>query len=241
MSHRRSARRLTRLGAACLFVVAALLSGPHDPARAGFKSVSECQGIGDSNSGPSLLARIQCYNDVMAAISFQREKAQHLSDMVKAIQGTLAGDAAKTCLSEPYDRIIASSNGGFCSAEWNTYRTRLVELESYGCRNQWMPLSEEAKSFMPTVDDAKRRYEACFEDALLNGKIAVEQIQLYQIRSRDHFKEVYFQVVKDWQLNGATYTSQFHEHLTACKADGEFLQQRFPASAPGGRIICGSD
>jgi hypothetical protein len=239
MGHKGALRRLTQLGGVCIFVVAICLSGPHDIARAGFKSVSDCQGSGDPNSGPGLAARIDCYNDVMGAIGFQREMAQHLSDMIKAIQGTLAGDAGTTCLSKPYDRIIASANGGHCSAQWNQYRTHLVELESLGCRNKWMPLSDEARSVMPKADQAKLDYEACFEAALLDGRVAPEQIKLYQIRSRDHFKELYARVVGEWKTSASENISLFHDHLEACKADSELLK-KFPESVPTGIIVCGS-
>src|SRR3989337_139759 len=83
MSYKDGVHRLTQFGRICLLiVVATLVAGPHNPARAQFKSVSECQRSGDSNSEPGLLARIECYKDVMSAISFQREKTQHLSDMI---------------------------------------------------------------------------------------------------------------------------------------------------------------
>jgi len=240
MSHRRSLRRLTQLCGVCLVVVAALLLGAHDTARAGFESVSDCQRSGDPNSGPGLVARIKCYNDVMSAISFQREKAQHLSDMVRAIQGTLADDAGRTCLPAPHDKIVASSGGGHCSATWNEYRAQLVELERLGCRNKWMPLSDEARSVMPLADKAKLDYEACFEKALLDGRVNPEQIQLYQIRSRDEFKALYARVVGEWKASSSESISLFHDHLAACKADGELLK-KFPESVPTGLIVCGSD
>src|SRR5262245_39222838 len=119
MSQRHELYPLTKRGVTWLIVIAVWIFSTDHVAQAGPKSVGECQRSATADSANGFLTRIDCYNAAMADIAFLREKAQDISDIIRAIQGTLGNDGSKTCLQPPYDKVVPTATGGYCSDAWN--------------------------------------------------------------------------------------------------------------------------